>query len=45
MIDPKGEVDATEDEDWDRMSEAEFFIGYAESDSIYDDLDESPSEE
>jgi len=45
VIDPNDEDDATEGEDWDRMTEAEFFKDYAESDSIYDDLDESPSEE
>lgn len=27
-----------EDEAWDRLGEAEFFRGYAESDSIYDDV-------
>jgi hypothetical protein len=45
VIDSNDEVDVTEDEDWDRMTEAEFFRGYAETDSIYDEFDESPSEE
>jgi hypothetical protein len=27
-----------EDEAWARLTEAEFFRGYADSDSIYDDL-------
>ena len=27
-----------EDEAWDRLTESEFFRGYADSDSIYDDV-------
>ena len=34
------EVETAEEEDeaWDRLTEREFFRGYAESDSIYDDI-------
>jgi hypothetical protein len=28
----------SEDEAWDRVTESEFFRGYADSDSIYDDV-------
>jgi hypothetical protein len=28
----------TEDEDWKRLTESQFFLGYDECDSIYDDL-------
>jgi len=34
----------TEDEDWQRLTEAQFHTGYAESDSIYDDLLEDDSD-
>jgi hypothetical protein len=30
--------DKGEDEAWERMTESEFFRGYAPSDSIYDDV-------
>jgi hypothetical protein len=38
LLPSETETAEEEDEAWDRLTESEFFRGYAESDSIYDDI-------
>jgi hypothetical protein len=38
LVPDSTETAEEEDEAWDRLTESQFFRGYAESDAIYDDI-------